>query len=162
MNPNSLLTRNLRLVPRTIEELRSQIEGLAPEHRAQVSREWLARLEAARGEDAVWMLGFTLVHRLTETVVGQSGFKGPPSAEGVVEIAYMVEPEHQGKGYATEAANALADFAFSSGQVRLVRAHTLREQNASTRVLAKCGFRQVGDVIDSEDGLVWRWEKENR
>jgi RimJ/RimL family protein N-acetyltransferase len=31
--------------------------------------------------------------------------------------------------------------------------------NASARVLAKCGFRRVGEVIDPEDGLVWRWEK---
>jgi len=73
----------------------------------------------------------------------------------------MVAPEHQGKGYATEAANALVVFAFSTGQVRVVRAHTLREQNASTRVLVKCGFRHVGEVIDPEDGLVWRWEKHN-
>ena len=33
------------------------------------------------------------------------------------------------------------------------------EANASTRVLTKCGFRHVGEVMDPEDGLVWRWEK---
>jgi RimJ/RimL family protein N-acetyltransferase len=27
------------------------------------------------------------------------------------------------------------------------------------RVLAKCGFQHIGEVIDPEDGLVWRWEK---
>ena len=60
---------------------------------------------------------------------------------------------------ATEAAEGLASFAFGSGRVRVVRAHTLPEPNASTRVLAKCGFRYIGEVIDPEDGLVWRWEK---
>src|SRR5205085_4024880 len=82
-------------------------------------------------------------------------FKGPPGADGAVEIAYGVAPEHQGKGYATEAAEALVNYAFGSGQVRVVRAHTLPEPNASTRVLTKCGFRRVGEVIDPEDGLMW-------
>jgi RimJ/RimL family protein N-acetyltransferase len=77
----------------------------------------------------------------------------------VVEIAYGVASEHQGKGYATEAAEALVTYAFGSGQVRVVRAHTLAESNASTRVLTKCRFRRIGEVIDPEDGLVWRWER---
>jgi RimJ/RimL family protein N-acetyltransferase len=93
-------------------------------------------------------------------VVGGCGFKGPPDPEGVVEIAYGVAPDHQNKGFATEAAGALVDFAFRSGQVRTVRAHTFEQTNASTRVLSKCGFRPVGPVIDPEDGMVWRWETE--
>lgn len=84
--------------------------------------------------------------------------KGPPDQGGVVEIAYGVDPEYQGRGYATEAARALVNFAFRSGQVCLVRAHTRAENNASMRVLAKCGFEPIGEVVDPEDGLVWRWE----
>jgi RimJ/RimL family protein N-acetyltransferase len=38
-------------------------------------------------------------------------------------------------------------------------AHPLPAANASTRVLGKCGFEPKGEVIDSEDGRVWRWEK---
>ena len=84
-----------------------------------------------------------------------------PSFDGVVEIAYGVKPEHQGNGYATEAAAGLVKYAFASG-VHTVRAHTLREPNASTRVLGKCGFQNVGEVVDPDDGLVWRWELCNR
>ena len=79
----------------------------------------------------------------------------------MVEIAYGVVLDHQGKGYATEAAEALTAFAFSSGKVCVVRAHTRPERNASTRVLTKCGFLHIGEVMDPEDGLVWRWEKHN-
>ena len=99
------------------------------------------------------------MHRGSAAAVGRCGFKGPPAADGIVEIAYGIDPDHQGKGYATEAAEALVIFAFVSERVRVVRAHTLPEPNASTRVLTKCGFRYVGEVIDPEDGLVWRWEK---
>jgi RimJ/RimL family protein N-acetyltransferase len=44
--------------------------------------------------------------------------------------------------------------------VRRAIAHTLPEANASGRVLAKCGLRFVGEVIDPEDGSVWRWERQ--
>jgi RimJ/RimL family protein N-acetyltransferase len=160
MNALPLQTENLRLVVPTLEELRAQIDRMDAIQKAAVSPEWLARLETAAAAE-VWLRGFTMVHRATGAVVGQCAFKRPPVADKTVEIAYMVEPEHQGKGYATEAAKALVAFAFSSGQVRVVRAHTLREQNASTRVLAKCGFEHIGEVLDPEDGWVWRWEKDN-
>ncbi len=41
-------------------------------------------------------------------------------------------------------------------------AHTLPAPNASTRVLAKCGFERTGEVEDPEDGLVWRWERSKK
>lgn len=84
-------------------------------------------------------------------------FKGPPDADGMVEIAYGIVPAYQGQGYATEAAAALVAFAFESGRVRLVRAHTLAANHASNHVLTKCGFASIGEVMDPEDGLVWRW-----
>ncbi len=38
-------------------------------------------------------------------------------------------------------------------------AHTLPENNASAHVLKKCGFDFVGEVVDPEDGRIWRWER---
>jgi RimJ/RimL family protein N-acetyltransferase len=78
----------------------------------------------------------------------------------MVEIAYGIVPTYRGKGFATEAAQGRTRYAFASGRIRVVCAHTLPERNASTRVLAKCGFHWVGEVVDPEDGLVWRWEKQ--
>ncbi|MGH7548257.1 MAG: GNAT family N-acetyltransferase [Gemmatimonadales bacterium] len=92
-------------------------------------------------------------------MIGSAGFKGPPDSSGTVEIAYGIVPSSEGHGYATEAAAALVDFAFATGQVRLVRAHTLPAPNPSTRVLVKCGFRCTGTVVDPDDGPVWRWER---
>jgi len=95
----------------------------------------------------------------TGQAVGNCAFKGPPDADGAVEIAYGVNEDCQRRGFATEAAAGLVTFAFSTGQVRLVRAHTRAENLASGRVLAKCGFRRIGEVVDPEDGLVDRWER---
>jgi [ribosomal protein S5]-alanine N-acetyltransferase len=123
-----------------------------------VSPAWLASLRTSVGGDP-WRHGFFVVHRDSLQVIGSSGFKGPPDPDGMVEIAYGIAPAYQGQGYATEAATALLDYAFGSGRVRLARAHTLPEANASTHVLKKCGFAFIGGVIDPEDGPVWRWER---
>lgn len=154
----SLETENLTLVPQSVEDVRAMISAMRAEERRQFSADWLARLDAATVDD-VWTYGFSLVHRQSGQVIGQGGFKGPPSADGMVEIAYAVNPNQQGKGYATEAAKAMTAFAFRHAEVQLVRAHTLPQPNASTRVLTKCGFQHLGEVIDPEDGPVWRWEK---
>jgi [ribosomal protein S5]-alanine N-acetyltransferase len=152
-----LETSRLKLVAQSREDVHAFLEQMQPQDRTQVSAAWVALLENSAPVDP-WIHGFSLVSRVDGSIVGRCGFKGPPAA-GVVEIAYGIEAEQQGKGYATEAAEALVAYAVSTGEVRLVRAHTLPEPNASTRVLTKAGFQRVGQVVDPEDGLVWRWEK---
>ncbi len=155
-----LLTERLQLILETPEEAVARIEALTPSDRAEVSPNWLARVRAASTADP-WLLGFSIADRVNGAVLGGCGFKGSPDAEGVVEIAYGVDPVWQGRGFATEATRALIAFAFGSGLVRLVRAHTKPGNAASERVLAKCGFARIGAVHDPEDGLVWRWERTN-
>ena len=132
------------------------IEGMSPFEKAQLSAHWLAQFEASTVETP-WVHGFRLVHRSIGNVVGFCSFKGPPT-DGIVEIAYGIAPDEQGKGYATEAARALVEFARTYSQVRVIRAHTLPDGAASKRVLVKCGFQYVGDVTDPDDGIVCRYE----
>lgn len=165
-------TKNLKLIPEVPDHLRALIQG--PEFYEKkaglrvadgmqafllaASPDFLARLQTADSPDP-WTFGFAIVLRTENTVIGSAGYKGPPGADRVVEIAYGIAPAYQGRGYATEAALALVAAAFATGRVAVVRAHTLPTPNASTRVLEKCGFRCTGGVIDPEDGMVWRWER---
>jgi [ribosomal protein S5]-alanine N-acetyltransferase len=157
MAATDLHTENLELVLREPAEVLAWVDSLSPSVRKEISADWLARLRASTSADP-WTCGFSMVHRASNAAVGSCAYKAPPDADGVIEIAYGVDPEHQGKGYATEAARGLVAYAFATGQVRIVRAHTMPEPNASTRVLTKCGFERLGEVVDPEDGLVWRWE----
>jgi ribosomal-protein-alanine N-acetyltransferase len=150
-------TENLKLVVREPDEVLTWIGAMSASDRAEISADWLARIRAAKSADP-WICGFVIVHRASDAVIGSCGYKAPPDRDRTVEIAYGVDPHHQRQGYATEAARALVAYAFSTGRVHIVRAHTLPGPNASTRVLAKCGFEQVGEVVDPDDGLVWRWE----
>jgi RimJ/RimL family protein N-acetyltransferase len=119
---------------------------------------WLDQLRAATEAD-LWVHGFAVVERESQTIIGSAGFKGPPDRDGLVEIGYGIVPLRQGRGYATEAAAALVAFAVENFSVKRIRAHTLPTPNASTRVLEKCGFQHLGEVTDPEDGRVWRWER---
>lgn len=174
MSTEPLETPRLRLRAFSPEDLLALIEGV-PQCEArmvlrladglrdffvsgEVSPAWLERLRAAKVADP-WTHGFAVIEAASETVVGSAGFKGAPDGEGIVEIAYAIVPARESRGYATEAAAALVAFAFSDPRVRLVRAHTLPLANASTRVLTKCRFTHTGEIVDPEDGPVWRWER---
>lgn len=102
---------------------------------------------------------FLTIDEKDANVIGTCAFKTGPKSDASIEIAYYTFPPFEGRGYATAAAEAMLEIARgASGQVRCVMAYTLPERNASCRVLEKVGMRFVGEVMDIEDGRVWRWE----
>lgn len=155
------LPRHLRALVRGVEEFEN-VAGLpvADGIRDQLlsaSPEFLRNLEEARQPDP-WRFGFGVVHRADNVLMGMGGFPGPPGPDAVIEIAYGIAQSYQGKGYATELAKALIDFALRDKNIRTIRAHTLPQTSASTRVLEKCGFHRAGEAVD-EGKVVWRWER---
>lgn len=96
-----------------------------------------------------------------DTAVGTCAFKHAPDAAGAVEIAYMTFPAFERRGHATAMAAELTRIAHEAGAL-LVVAHTLPEENPSTRALRRNGFAFAGAVEDPEDGTVWRWERRCR
>jgi ribosomal-protein-alanine N-acetyltransferase len=110
------------------------------------------------GGEARWG-SFLAMDSGSRLVVGTCSYKGPPDAGGAVEIAYFTFPAYQGRGYATAMAAHLTAQAATPPPARTVRAHTLPERNASVRILEKLGFAHLGQVVDPEDGPIWRWER---
>lgn len=88
--------------------------------------------------------------------LGFGGFKGAPDDDGATEIGYLTFPVAEGQGVAKAVAAALVKIAAANG-VRLVLAHTLCEENASTAVLRANGFIRDGFGEDPDEGIVWRW-----
>lgn len=103
--------------------------------------------------------GYLAMEKPSRSVVGTCGFKGPPDTDGAVEIAYFTFPGGEGRGIASAMAWTLCAIASRQSGVRLLRAHTLPELNASARLLGRLGFVHTADVVDPEDGPVWRWER---
>lgn len=155
-----LLTPRLSLLPITVtfvEEVlagrRDEVERLVNARmpvlwpgRALVERAFWASLERIRANPDVRLWGDRVMITREEPhrVVGSVVFHGGPNDEGVVEVAYGVEEESQGRGYATEAVRTSVEWALAHPEVRAVRATTPPWHVPSMRVLAKCGFREVG------------------
>lgn len=74
--------------------------------------------------------------------VGSIGLFWPP-ADGVLELGYGIVPSRRGRGYATEAARALTEYAFTAPQVHTVSASVELTHPASVRVLEKAGFARL-------------------
>ena len=66
-------------------------------------------------------------------------------ASGAVEMGYWIAKAFWGRGYATEACQALVDIARTLGFVSLEGSHFL-DNPASARVLEKLGFEPLGIV----------------
>ncbi|MGQ0552702.1 MAG: GNAT family N-acetyltransferase [Planctomycetota bacterium] len=122
---------------------------------------------ARTGTMSPW-IGYLAACAATGRVVGLCGFKGKPNPgvpaqldepSAVVraaEIAYQTFAAHERRGYATAMARALVTIACRHGLPAVI-AHTLPEENASTRALRRNAFVLQGELHDPEDGRIWRW-----
>lgn len=75
--------------------------------------------------------------------------------DGAAELGYAVAPTRPGRGVATAVTRELAGRARAAG-LRMVFAHTLAAESASTSVLARCGFAKVAELIEPDEGSVRR------
>jgi len=112
-----------------------------------------AKLYAKAGFEEPW-LGYLALQ--SGKAVGSCGFKSPPK-NGKVEIAYFSFPEHEGRGLATHMAQHLVAIARNHTAATTVTAQTLKERNASHRVLEKLGFQPVEVIENSKAGPVLVW-----
>ncbi|TDH26940.1 N-acetyltransferase [Segetibacter sp. 3557_3] len=167
-------TSNLLLISCDPEILRSAIEGnsaLARKLDVTVQDDWtgfgVAALQYSLDkvtdseEERNWWTYFP-VHKQDNTLIGSGGYKGRPTTDGTVELGYEIAPNYRNRGLATEMTAGLIEHAFKDDRVKAIIAHTLAQDNASTKVLHKCGFQKVGEINDPDDGLIWRWERKRQ
>jgi len=87
-----------------------------------------------------------IVERSSSTVVGSINLKGPPTSEGDVEIGWGLIDTARNKGYATEAAAAVIDWALQQPGVNLVSATVPDDNHPSQRVAAKLGLIRTSET----------------
>ena len=101
----------------------------------------------------VWVM----IEHDSRSVVGDIGFIGPPDETGSVEVGYSVIPRRRRRGYASEAARAILDWAVSQAGVHIVVASCERDNTPSIRTLERLGFRRTSEA----NGRI-RWQFETR
>jgi RimJ/RimL family protein N-acetyltransferase len=162
--------RQLELIPMTALDFRrlaADPEGYAAAAGLDIgSRGPLLALLGADGAEFLERNGieapwgsYLAIERGSRILMGTCSFKGPPGAGHEVEIAYFTFPEFEGQGVGTAMAGELVAVASRHPEVRSIIAHTLPAESGSTTILRRCGFVRTREVIDPDDGLVWRWER---
>jgi RimJ/RimL family protein N-acetyltransferase len=163
-------TNNLRLIKVErlhLEALSRDKRDLAALLRATVPEGWphfpeafsvpVRRSRRSERPPSGWH-GYFFIHPQERALVGNGGFTGEPGDSGAVEIGYEIAPEYRNRGFATEAVQAMIDYAFAQEKVRAVVAHTLAEVNASNSVQRKVGMSFVTETDAPEVGKTWRWQ----
>ena len=98
------------------------------------------------------------VLRDTREPVGAGGV-AEPDDKGAAMIGYAVLPRHEKKGYATEAARALCDWALDRAGTKTIVGTVPPGNAGSVRVLEKLGFHATGRTMDDEVGEVLVFER---
>ena len=75
------------------------------------------------------------------------------------EIGFTFHPGHHGRGYATEAAEAVVALAFSTYDLHRVYGRLEPRNVASARVLEKLGMRQEAHLVENE-WVKGEWQSE--
>jgi [ribosomal protein S5]-alanine N-acetyltransferase len=165
-----ITTERLFLVPSTLPMLEAIVDNDLPALSAALGgvdiadqwyedlnpMMWLRDFLREYNQTPEWW-NYLFIHQHDVRLIGTGGYKGPPHVDGAVEIGYEIAESYRNRGLAREAAKGLCDNAFKHPEVSAVIAHTLAEENASVALLRKLGFQFVEEIMDVEDGLIWKW-----
>lgn len=85
-----------------------------------------------------------------DRLVGNVGLRMQTADAFEGDIGYELAPWEWGRGYATEAARAIARFGFETLRLHRLTANCLAENTASAHVLEKIGMRLEGRLRENE------------
>ena len=88
-----------------------------------------------------------VINKNTNELIGDIGIHFIDEQQ--VELGYTIAKQHQGLGFATEAAFAVIDFLFSELKKHRITASIDPENIASVALLEKLGFRKEAHFVES-------------
>ena len=113
-------------------------------------------LEDAK-EDSRSRFVFVVIQKIDGRMIGSGEFNLRDQINKVGEIAYIINPDHWGKGFATEVAQILIEFGFNEFNLHRIYATCDPGNVGSIKVLEKIGMTKEGRMREEllmKDG--WR------
>ena len=135
MRSSPEVARYLYQEPATPEETRDRLTRL------------IGNIEWTKEDD--WFSA-AAVERASGITVGDLAFHWVSERDKTAEIGFVVDPRHQGKGFATEGSRALIDWAFAIAGMHRVIGRLEARNTASARVLEKLGMRLEAHFVENE------------
>lgn len=87
-------------------------------------------------------INWAVTEKGSDKCIGLIGFYRTQPEHFRTELGYMIAPEHNSKGYVTEAVKTLLDYAFNTLNFHSIEAVIDSRHTASERVLQKNGFEK--------------------
>jgi RimJ/RimL family protein N-acetyltransferase len=110
-----------------------------PKHEAEVRR-FIRELQGlAPGMPGIWYQ-YAILELHTEVLIGDCGIHVPLGAIDTAELGMTITPEYQGRGYATEALEALIAYCFETIHMRTIIARTVPRNSRSLALIGRTGF----------------------
>lgn len=107
--------------------------------------DWIGRMSqlygTANAQTARIMLAVTL--KGTHQLIGMVGIGNKEEVDNEIEIAYFISRDFSGKGYMTEAAKAMTDWAIHFLDLEYLIAIVELDNISSQKVIKKCGYEQL-------------------
>jgi [ribosomal protein S5]-alanine N-acetyltransferase len=133
------------------------------EHDARFLRYRMRQLERAPATEP-WLVRAVILREPVRTMIGHAGFHGQPGVNGkkdpeAVELGYTIFEPYRGRGFASEAVQALMDWARAEKEIRRFIASVSPDNVPSLAIVKKLGFVQTGEQWDEEDGLELVFER---
>lgn len=85
---------------------------------------------------------YTVIRKSDQTILGVCGLYDREGLEGI-DIGFAFLPEHEGKGYAFEAAKEVKRVGIEEFGITQIRAITAKENMASQKLLEKLGLKFI-------------------
>jgi len=135
MRANADVARYLYQGPASPEETRDRLARLIPVTAWTKEDDWFS---------------VAVVERASGIMVGDLAFHWVSERDRTAEVGFVVDPRHHGRGFATEAARAVIDWAFATAGMHRVIGRTEARNAASGRVLEKLGMRLEAHFVENE------------
>jgi RimJ/RimL family protein N-acetyltransferase len=117
----------------------------------QETRKWLAgRIARRRFTLTGDGLGFAVELKESAELVGDCSLMLASAEHRQGEVGYIFDSRHWGHGYATEAARALVEFAFSTYGLHRIAGRAEARNVASAGVLERLGMRREAHLVENE------------
>ena len=110
---------------------------------------FILNARAQNAEGTALEMVVTTLRNPREAIGGVGLFRRPAG----LTLGYLFAREHWGLGYASEAAGAMVDAAFSLSAVGRLHAGAGVDNPASLHVLGKLGFEVIGEAEEYSEGL---------
>ncbi len=118
--------------------------------------EKLRRTELAQEGDG---LNLAAVLPATGELVGDISLTWTSEASKQGEVGYILNPDHQGQGYATEAARVMLRLGFEELGLHRIFGRVEIRNTASARVLERLGMRREAHFVENE-WVKGEWQSE--